>query len=265
MFKYEFMRNAFMAGMLISVLCPVIGSFLVLKRFSLMGDTLSHSAFAGVASALFLGYNPGIFSLIYTIASAVAIEFLRKRFRSYQEVIMSVILTFNTGLAIVLASSRKIGTSINQFLFGSVLTVTRKDIILVAGVTAAVLLFVAVFYKKMLYSTFDEEGASIHGIKTERINYIFAVLTGATIGVSLRITGLLVISAVLVLPVAAALNLRRGFRDTLIISIVCGIITVVSGLLISYNFDLAPGGTIALVSVAVLLVSLIYDISSWNN
>lgn len=260
MFQYEFMRNAFLAGILVSILCPIIGSFLVLKRFSMMGDTLSHSAFAGVASSLYLGIDPSLYSLIYTVINAFIIEALRHKFKNYEEIIMNVILTFNVGLAIVLASSKKLKTGISQFLFGSILTVTKNDIFLIAIVTVITILFIFLFYKKMVYSTFDEEGAIIHNINVKGLNYAFAILTGATIGVSIRITGLLVISSVLVLPVAASLNFKQGFLRTLLLSITHGLITVLVGLLLSYRLDTAPGGTIALVSVAILLISMIQNI-----
>lgn len=256
MFKYEFMQNAFIAGIIIAILCPIIGSFLVYKRFSMMGDTLSHSAFGGVATAIFLGYEPGLFSLFYTVLNALLIEVLRRKFKSYEEIILNVFLTFNVGLAIVLASSKKIKTSINQFLFGSILTVTKKDLIIIGLVALICIAFILINYSKMIYLSFDEEGGKIHGLDTKSLNYIFSIMTGATIGVSIRVTGLLVISSVLIMPVATALNFKKGFNKTMFISILTGLATIILGLVLSYYIDSAPGGTIALISVASLLISL---------
>ncbi len=256
MLQYDFMRNALSAGFLIALLCPVIGAFLVLKRFSMMGDTLSHSAFAGVALGYFVGLNPSVASLIYTVAAALFIEYLRNRFRSYEEVVMSIVMTFNVGLAIILASRGSTG-NITAFLFGSILTVELADLALIALVTLISLVFIRVFYNQLLYMTFDEEGAEISNIPVRTLNYLFMAVTGAAVGVSIRVTGLLVISSILVLPVAAALNLRRGFRSTLVWSVLFGLIAVLSGLVISYSIDSAPGGTIAIMSVLVLLASIV--------
>ncbi|PKK39410.1 Zinc ABC transporter, inner membrane permease protein ZnuB [Clostridiaceae bacterium JG1575] len=256
MLSYDFMRNALSAGFLVAILCPVVGTFLVLRRFSMMGDTLSHSAFAGVTLGLFLGINPSFASLFYTVASAVLIEWLRNRFKSYQEVVMAIVMTFNVGLAILIASRGRTA-GVNSFLFGSILTVEFKDLVLIAVVTFLCLCFIRLFYDQLLYVTFDEEGARISGIKVPLMNYLFTILAGAAVGVSIRITGLLVISSILVLPVAAAMNLHQGFRRTLFLSVLFGLIAVLTGLVLSYHADSAPGGTIALVSVACLLVSFL--------
>lgn len=256
MLQYDFMRNALSAGFLIAILCPVVGTFLVLKRFSMMGDTLSHSAFAGVTLGFLFGVNPSVTSLVYTVLSALLIEYLRNRFKSYEEVVMSIVMTFNVGLAIILASRGK-SASISSFLFGSILTVEFGDLVLIAVVTLICLLFIRLFFEKLLYLTFDEEGAIISGIPVERLNFIFVALTGAAVGVSIRITGLLVISSILVLPVAAALNLKKGFRTTLISAVVFGLIAVLTGIIASYYLDTAPGGTIAIMSVAVLIASFL--------
>ena len=127
---------------------------------------------------------------------------------------MSIVMTFNIGIAIILASTGKIGTNITQFLFGSILTVTAFDLLMILGVMLVSLAFLYIYRHQLIYATFDEDGARINGIDVTKLNYLFAALTGATVGVSTRITGLLVISSILVIPTAAALNLRRGFFKT---------------------------------------------------
>ena len=148
MLQYEFMRNALAAGFLIAILCPIFGSFLVLKRFSMMGDTLSHSAFAGVALGYFFGMNPSLASLVYTLLAALLIEYLRNRFKSYQEIVMAIVMTFNVGLAIILAS-RGGSANITAFLFGSILTVEIADLMLIAAVTLTSLVFIRPSMKKV--------------------------------------------------------------------------------------------------------------------
>lgn len=257
MLQYGFMQNALMAAIFISILCPLVGVFLVLKRYSMMGDTLSHASFAGVAIGLVLGYNPILCAFIFTSICAILIEFLRNYYKKYAELILVITLTLSVGIGITLVSTGKAGNSVNSFLFGSILTVTKSDlyIMLILSVISIALLYF--LYDKLLYITFDEDGAKVSGIKVKLINYIFALLVGATISVSLRIMGILVMSSMIALPVATALQLNKGFKPTMIFSICFGFVDIVLGLIISYYIDCAPGGTIALVSVSVLILVLI--------
>lgn len=260
MFQFEFMRNAFMAGTIISILCPCVGLFLVLKRYSMMGDTLSHSSFAGVAIGLVLGFNPLITSFIFTTLCAIVIEFLREYFKKYAELVMSIVLTFSLGLGIILISTGKSSTKINSFLFGSMLTVSSEDLIIISIISLICFLGIFLLYNKLIYSTFDEEGAKIAGINIKFINYIFTIMVGATISISIRVMGILVISSIIVIPVATAMQFKKGFTKTFILSMLFGLVDVLGGLFLSYYGNLAPGGTIALTSVSVLLLSLFINI-----
>lgn len=262
MFTLQFMQNAFMAGILIGILCPTIGLFIVLKRYSMIGDTLSHSSFAGVAIGLVFGFNPLFTAFIFTSICALLIEFLRGYYKKYAELVMSIILTLSLGIAIVLVSSGKSAANINSYLFGSILTVTSDDLILIGSITIICLIVIKILYNKLVYITFDEEGAQTIGINVKRINYIFTLLIGATISASIRIMGILVISSVIVIPVATALQLKRSFKQTLFLSIVFALFDILSALVLSYHFNTAPGGTIALTSVIVLVITII--ISSVN-
>ena len=242
-----------------SLLCPCIGLFLVLKRYSMIGDTLSHSSFAGVAIGLVFGFNPLLTAFLFTTICALLIELLRNYYKKYAELSMSIILTFSLGLALILVSSGKSSTTVNSFLFGSILTVSKTDLTIIALVS--LLCFIGIFslYDKLVYTTFDEEGAKVSGINTKLINYIFTIIVGATISVSIRVMGILVISSIIVIPAATAMQFKKGFTKSLIISMIIGVIDVLSGLLLASLFDLAPGGTIALTSVIVLILSLILN------
>lgn len=259
MFELEFMRNAFMAGLIISLLCPCIGLFLVLKRYSMIGDTLAHSSFAGVAIGLVFGFNPIVTAFIFTSICALVIEFLRQYYKKYAELVMSIILTLSLGIAIVLVSTGKSAAKVNSFLFGSILTVSKSDLAIIAIVAAICFIGVFVLYQKLVYTTFDEEGAKVSGINVKLINYVFTLMVGATISVSIRVMGILVISSIIVVPVATAMQFKKGFTHTLILSMIFGVIDIFSGLIASYYLNSAPGGTIALASVAVLIVSLIIN------
>ncbi|MDU1411198.1 MAG: metal ABC transporter permease [Clostridium sp.] len=259
MFQYEFMQNAFLAAIFISILCPMVGVFLVLKRHSMMGDTLAHSAFAGVAIGLVLGYNPILCAFIFTTICGLAIEFLRDYYKKYAELILSIILTFSVGIGITLISTGKASGSVNSYLFGSILTVTKKDLLIMVILSCISILVIYFMYDKLVYTTFDEEGAKVSGINVKLVNYIFALLVGATISASIRIMGILVMSSMIAIPVATALQLNKGFKPTLFLSIFFGFIDIILGLIISYVINCAPGGTIALTSVFILLFIIIVN------
>ena len=257
MFEFDFMRNAFMAGVVVSVLCPIIGLFIVLRRNSMIGDTLSHSSFAGVAIGLVFGVNPIISAFLFTTIFAVIIEFLRGYYKKYAELVMSIVLTLSLGIAIILISTGKANANVNSYLFGSILTVSKSDLLIIATAGIICLLILRVIYNKLIYITFDEEGAKTAGINVKFINYLFTILVGATISLSIRIMGILVISSIIVVPVATSMQLKKNFNKTLTLSVLFGLIDILLGLFLSYHFDSAPGGTIALTSVIVLVITLI--------
>ena len=253
MFTYSFMRNAIIASAFISLLCPTVGMFLVLKRYSMMGDTLSHTSFAGIAIGLILGLNPILCAFLFTSICGLLIELLRKYYKKYAEMVMSIVLTLSLGIAIILISTGRTTANVTSFLFGSIITVSFEDLLTVGILSVISIFLLGILYNKLLYTTFDEEGAKVSGIKVQLVNYIFILLVGATISASIRIMGILVISSMIVIPVATALQLNKGFKKTLICSVIFGFIDIMSGLIASYYLDSAPGGTIAVASVLVLL------------
>jgi zinc transport system permease protein len=257
-FQYDFMQNALMAAVFISILCPAVGVFLVLKRYSMMGDSLAHASFAGVAIGLVSGFNPILSAFLFTSICGVLIEALRHYYKKYSELILSIVLTLSVGIAITLISSGRVGANVNSFLFGSILTVTKGDLITMLALSIVSVFILFFLYNKLLYITFDEEGAKTAGINVKLINYIFAILVATTISVSIRIMGILVISSMIALPVATALQLSKGFKATLLYSILFGFVDIIAGLLFSVYIDCAPGGTIALMSILVLVLVILY-------
>ncbi|WP_127836503.1 metal ABC transporter permease [Clostridium prolinivorans] len=258
MLQYSFMQNALLAGVLISILCPIVGVFLVLRRYSMMGDTLSHSSLAGVAIGLILGTNPLLTAFIFTSICGILIEILRNYYKQYSELVMSIILTLSLGIAIILISTGKASANINSFLFGSILTVSSKDLYIISILSIISIILLIFLYNKLLYITFDEQGAFISGINVKLINYLFILLVGATISVSIRIMGILVISSMIVIPVATSMQLNKGFKKTLFYSILFAFIDIILGLILSYYINSAPGGTISLVSVILLVLIIIF-------
>jgi zinc transport system permease protein len=222
----------------------------------MIGDTLSHASLAGVALGLATGHNPILGAFIFTSLCGALIELLQSYFRKYADLILAIVLSLSVGVAITIISSGKLRANADSFMFGSILTVTRLDIILalilsVVSVTALILL-----YHQMIYIVYDEEAARVAGVRVKLINYIFSVLVASAISISIRIVGVLVLSSMIALPVASALQLGKGFKVTLIFSIVFSIVDIMLGLFLSYYLNVAPGGFTALVSVAVLSLVL---------
>ncbi len=257
MLNYAFMRNAVIVSVFISVLCPCIGIFLVLRRYSMIGDTLAHTSLAGITLGLLLGKNPVLGAFIFTSIGGALIEFLRGYFKKYADLILSIVLSLSVGIAITLISSGKLHTNADSFLFGSILTVTRADMITISVLSVVSVLALIFLYHRLIYIACDEEAAKIAGVRVGLINYIFYILVASAISVSISIVGALVLSSMIALPVATALQLGRGFRTTLIFSILFSVADIMSGLVLSYYLNVAPGGFTALVSVAVLALVLI--------
>lgn len=259
MFEYTFMQNAFIVSLLISLLCPLIGIFLVLRRYSMIGDALSHASLAGVAMGLLLKSTPIMGAFWMTSFFGLLIEALRERFRRYAELTLVIVMSFSVGLAITLVSSGLVKANIDSFLFGSILTVGREEVYLVGALTFVSVLAVWGLYPQLVMLSFDEDGARISGVPRRAINYVFSPLVAATISVSIRIVGILVISSLIALPVATALQLRQGFNRTLLLSVLFSFIDIMGGLVISYELGAAPGGITAILSVILLVAVLIYQ------
>lgn len=261
MLQYSFMQNAMIISLLISILCPCIGIFLVLKRHSMIGDTLAHSSLAGVSIGVLFGFNPLLTAFAFTSVCAVLIEVLKNYYKKYAEVILVIVLSLSVGIAITIMSSGKIKSNVNSYLFGSILTVSTQDLITVGILSLITILVLIFFFDKLLYTTFDEEGAQVAGIKVKFINFIFSLLVAATVSVSIRVVGVLVLTSMIALPVATALQFNQGFKKTLFLSVIISVVDILSGLIISYYANCAAGGVISLVSVGMLILVILFKIA----
>jgi len=223
----------------------------------MIGDTLSHASLAGITIGLLCNQNPVLGAFIFTSISGALIEFLRNYFKKYTDLILTIVLSLSVGTAITLISSGKLHANADSFLFGSILTVTKFDINMILILSLISVAALIVLYHQLLYIAYDEETAKIAGVKVKLINYIFAILVASAIAVSIRIVGVLVLSSMIAIPVATALQFGKGFKLTLIFSIIFSVIDIMLGLFISYYLNVAPGGFTALVSVAVLIIVII--------
>lgn len=256
MFYYDFMRRSFIMGIIIAMIAPTVGYFLVLRRQSVIGDALSHVALSGAAFGMITNTYPVYTAIIFAIIAAFGIEGLRRKYENYAELSLSIVLSAGVGLASVLLS---LGNTqgILSYLFGSLSLVNTDEIILVIGLGVVILITVFILYKKLFYMAFDEESAYLAGVPVKSLNLFFSVLVAVTVAISMRIVGVLLISSLMVLPVAASLIIANSFKSGLMYSILFGVISVVIGLIASYYLDLASGGAIVLTALILLIVTII--------
>ena len=256
-FQYVFIQRALIVCVLISVMVPLMGTTIVMKRLSIMGDALSHASLAGVALGLAAGINPLAAAVVISILASLAVEYIRSAFPRNAEIAANVVLSAGIGAAAVFSGFIKNAASFNSFLFGSLITVDETDMWLVTGLSVAVILFSVVLYKELMYTALDEEAAKLSGVPVKRLNSVFTVMTAVTVSVAARTVGALMISSLLVIPVACSILLARSYFKTMIFSICFALFFTLSGLFISFYFNLKPGGVIVLIGTAVLFLLLI--------
>ncbi len=252
--EYSFIVRGLEAGVLIALIAPLIGIFLVLRRYSLIADTLSHVSLAGVAVGLLTKINPIVTAIIAAVVSSLAIEKLRLSKKVYGETALALFLSGGLALAVVLISlARGFNVDLFSYLFGSILTVSGNDVGLIASLSFVVLVLLLLFYKELVYISFDEEAARVSGIPTGFINLVFILLSAVAVALSIPVVGVLLISALIVIPVVTALQLKKSFRETLLWAEVFSVASVVSGIIISFYANISPGGTIVLLMLAVFV------------
>ncbi|HZE86844.1 MAG TPA: metal ABC transporter permease [Methylomirabilota bacterium] len=257
LFQYSFIVRGFEAGIIIALTAPLIGIFLVLRRYSLIADTLSHVSLAGVAIGLLLNINPLLTAIAAAVLSSVAIERLRLSKRVYGESALAIFLSGSLALAIVLISlSHGFNVDLFNYLFGSIVTVKQSDVFLIGGLGIIVLIAVLAFYKELVFITFDEEAAQVNGIPTRFINIVLIVLAALTVALAIPIVGVLLIAALIVIPVVTALQLRKSFKQTIIIAEIISVFSVIAGIVSSFYLNLSSGGTIVL--IALIIFSLVF-------
>jgi zinc transport system permease protein len=257
MLESEFMRLALGAGAIVGVLAPAVGFFLVQRRQSLVGDGIGHVAFAGVALGILLDVSPVLTALVAAVIGGVAIELLRSRGGAAGD--QALALVFYTGIAlgvVVVAQAGALDVGLFQYLFGSILTVTRGDLVVIAALGALGLSTIGLLYRAFAAVVIDEEGARVAGVPIGSLNVALAALAAVTVALSMRVVGILLVAALMVLPVSAAGRIAWSMRSTLVLAMVIGLASALVGLTISYYADFPPGGTIVLVAAIVYLVAL---------
>ncbi|MBA9025441.1 metal ABC transporter permease [Peribacillus huizhouensis] len=264
--QYEFLQNAFLTGLIIGALAPLIGVFVVVRRMSMIADSLSHVALAGIAFSLLLeknfialaGLNPLYMGMTFSVVGSLFIEKLRNVYKHFKELAIPIILSSGIGLsAIFISLANGFNTDLYGYLFGSVSAVSRTDLQLIIIVAIFVVLTLVLLYKELFLLSFDEEHAKASGIPSKAIHFIFIVMVALVIAASMRIVGILLVSSLMTIPVAASLRFAKGFKQMIFYSVIFGEISVISGLFLSYYLDLAPGGTIVMLTVLILVLSIL--------
>lgn len=247
------MHRALISGIAIAILCSVVGLFLVLRRYSLFGDAIAHSSFGGIALGLLAGIYPLWTAYGVSIISALIITKIKKKYDISGDASIAVLLSSGIAVGLVIIGlSGGFTIDIFSFLFGSILLVSVDDTVLILALTGIILIVILLLYRQILYSTFNEEQAKVSGIPVEKINYLIIFMAGITVVTSIQLVGVLLISALFVIPNVSAIMYGRGFKQTAIISMSFSVFSVVAGILISYIFDITPAGTIVLISIGLL-------------
>lgn len=256
--QYDFMQRALLAGIITAIVCPVIGSFVVVRRQSLIGDGLGHIAFAGVTGGYMLGIYPVLGALLLTMIGAAGIELVRRKHAEFADMGLAIFFYSGIAMAIIFSTiTRMPSAGLLSFLFGSIITVSVVDIMIIAGCGAVVLGIVYMLFDKLILIALDEDIASVAGINTATINMLFSMLTAAVVVVGMTVVGILLVSALMIVPVATAHLLRLGFKGTMGAAVVFSVVSVLIGLTSSFYLDIAPGGTIVMTAILLYISTVV--------
>lgn len=264
---YEFLQNAFLSGMIIGFFAPLLGVFIVVRRMSLIADALSHVTLAGITGGLLLNqqfvafslFNPIYFGIAASVLGSVLIERLRALYKHYEELAIPIIMSCGIGLsAIFISLANGFTTDVMGYLFGTVSAVSRQDLWIIIAIALIVLFFLVLFFKEMFVLSFDEEYAKASGLPAKLIHFLFMVVVALTIAASMRIVGILLVSSMITLPVASAMRLAKGFKGTMIYAVIFGELAVIVGLIFAFYLDIAPGGTIVVTSILILMIVILF-------
>lgn len=265
-FYFDFLQNAFISGILIGLVCPIIGVFLVVRRLSLIADTLSHVALAGVATGLFLQknfvslqiINPVYIGTLFSLFGVFFMDRLRQVYRFYQELALPIILSSSIGFFVVLISlADGFNADVYGYLFGSLIAISDNELFVILVVTIIIVSIILLLFKELFFISFDDEAAHTSGIPVKVLNIIFSVLVALVISISMNIVGTLLVSSLITLPAASALQLSKSFKQMFLYSIIIAEFSVISGIVLSYYFNITTGGTIVMVLSSILFIILI--------
>lgn len=263
--QYDFMQRAFLAIIAMSFFSPVLGVFLILRRQSLMSDTLSHVSLAGVAFGLVLGISPTISTVLIVLVAAVFLEYLRTIYKHFMEIGTAILMS--TGLAVSVIVMNQSGgrsnLSLEQYLFGSIVTISQQQVWALFAIAAIVLVLALLFLRPMYVLTFDEDTAFVDGLPVRAMSIAFNMVTGVAIALMIPAAGALLVSTIMVLPASIALRLGKNFKSVIALGMVVGFVGMVSGLLVSYYAETPASASITLIFISLFLV--VNLVSKWKK
>lgn len=257
MLQYEFMQRALIASAAIAVFSPVLGLFLILRRQSLMADTLSHISLAGVACGYLLGIDPTIATIVFVGLAALLLEYLRQVYANYSDISVAILMSGGMAVALLLLSRVESAASIDAYLFGSIVTISWFQVILLVILALLLITAYIIFRKPFYVLTFDEDTAHTAGLPTRLMSTLFSIVTGVAISVVMPIAGSLLVSAIMIMPTAIAMRSLKSFNTVILAAIAIGLVGMVGGLVTSYYFDTPPGATITCVFLSIFILQTI--------
>ncbi len=257
MFEYDFMIYAFLSGIMIAILSSMSGAFIVLKRYSLLSETLAHSSLVGVAVGILLGLNPYWSSIVFAIIAAWLIEFIRVEFKIYSDAILAIFLSGSLALAVIIVSlADSFNNSLFSYLFGSILSVSEDDLIVMLVFSFFALGTLLFIHKELYFISYDEELAKASGLNVKFYNYLLVSIVAIVIALSIQIVGSLLIGALMVIPTISSLRLKKGLYGTLIFALLFSIISVIVGISLSYYMSVPSGASIVVVLIIIFIGTL---------
>ncbi len=256
MFSYSYMVRAFIAGLVSAILLSCLGTVMVHKRLSMIGDSLAHTSLAGIAMGLAFGVNPIIGAVCACMVGAFSIEAIRKKLGDHSEMAVAVVLSLGVGLAGVMSGFVKSATDFSSFLFGSIVATTDEELYIICAIGLVVIVTYVLLYKSIFLISLDEQSARLLGVHVKTVNFIITLLTALAVSVSARIVGTLIITSLMVVPVASAMRVAKSYKSQVISAIAISVFSTVMGLTLSYLYGLKPGGTICLISVAIFIICI---------
>jgi zinc transport system permease protein len=256
--QFGFMQRALLAGALVALACAVVGTFVVLRGMSLLGDSLAHASFGGVALGVLLGIAPFYLALVVAVIGGIVIHTLEHRRVLRGDTALGIVFATGLGVGVIVVSAAG-GFNVNllSFLFGSILAVTWADVILYAVLAGAIVGMIVALYKEYLFLTFDAETAGASGLPIHALDILFTTLTAVAVVVSIKIVGVLLVSALLVLPAATSQHVGRSFRQSLLLAVVLAMVSTSTGILLSFLTNWPPGGSIVMVGLALFIATLL--------
>jgi len=258
--SYGFMQKAFISGIVIAIACSLLGMFLVLRKFSLIGDGIAHISFGGVATGLLFNITPFIGALLFGLIGSFGILKLKEKSHLHGDAAIGIVSHISLGIGIFIASiASGFNVDILSYLFGSILSIKTNELFLSIFLALTVITFILIYHKDLFYISFDEESAKVSGIKVNFLNSMLIILTAITIVCSMNIVGLMLASSLIILPSSSALQIKTSFKKTLIYAVFISVFSVISGIIIAYYFDFAVSGTIVLINAIIFLSLLIYN------